>query len=166
MNYRLSKLARTMIIINVLFTLLIGSIHVYHAYQFSLTDDKISAVIAAYDVDREKAIDMLVADGEELFLGGELATAVGIIVCLFSLALLAIYGRTSGFFWGFFAATTGVFTSFIGGFLLFYVILSGKSEITKHNHKGEKVFPQNDWQKFIEDQAETATSRKGSIEHS
>jgi len=150
MNYRLSKLAKTIIIINIVLTIILAGIHSYNVYRYTVTNNMIYEVIAEQDVDRETAIEILELDGEKLLLGGEIWAGFGLVVTLMVLALLYKYATTNGFLWGMFAATTCVFSTFIGGFLLFYVILSGKSE---HNNKPEPSLPRNDWEKFIHEKA-------------
>lgn len=89
---------------------------------------------------------MLRQEGVDLFIDEEFTTYFGIFISIVSLILSYIYAKNNTFFSSFALATSSLFTSFIGGFLLFYVILSGKSEIESNNNKHGL---RNNWERFI-----------------
>lgn len=146
MYYKFSKLMKTIIIFNIVLTLIIGITHGYNIHRINETNEIIVNAMEEQNVSRETAIRRLLKDGEKLFLGQELATFFGVFISITTLFLLYKYSKNSGFFWGFFAALCAVFTSFIGGFLLFYVILSGRSETGGNN---ETYSLRNEWEKSI-----------------
>jgi len=146
MNKRLSKLAKITIVINIVLAIIIGSIHTYNVYRIKETNDIILEKMAEKNVIRDSAIYLLEQEGVDLFLGQELTTIFGLFASLLSIFLLIMFAKNVSFFYGFGAAFTGVFTSFLGGFALFYVLLSGKSEI---NISSERQSFKNDWEKFI-----------------
>lgn len=147
MNYKLSKLARAIIIFNVALTLIVASFHGYNVTRINETNNKIQAFMAEKQVIRVTAIRMLEREGVELFLGDEFITFAGLFLCLLTLFLLYRYAKTDGFFYGFFAAFFGLLATFIGGLMLFYVILSGKSETGEN--KQEFTIKKDDWEKYI-----------------
>jgi len=146
MNTRLSKLMRTVIILNVVITFIAIAIHGYHMYWSYESNNQIVRVMEEKQVIRETAIRILEKEGVELFIPQGMSYYFGIFISLLTLFLLYVYSQTNGFFAGFFAAFCAVFTSFIGGFLLFYVFFSGKSERIPGN---SDYSIKNKWQTYI-----------------
>ncbi|MBI9014808.1 MAG: hypothetical protein JEZ08_21440 [Clostridiales bacterium] len=146
MNTRLSKLMRRVIILNVVITLIAFAIHGYYLYRVFESNDQIVRVMQDKQVIRETAIRMLEKEGVKLHIGDGVTINFGIFISITTLVLLYIYSQTNGFFAGFFAALCAVLTTYIGGLLLFYVFLSGKSEMNRRN-SGYSI--KNKWQKYI-----------------
>lgn len=146
MNTRLSKQARIIVIVNCVLIVLLSMYHIYNAYQIKTTADKIDVVMVERSVSRELAIDILEKSGEDLFLGNEFSTYFGLLMILVSSFVLYQFSLKNGFFLGILAGFCLLFTTFIGGFLLFYIILSGKSQ---NDELKAKYALRNDWEKFI-----------------
>lgn len=151
MSHSLSKLARIIIVISVVCALAMLTFHSYNIYRIIDTEKKIEAVMQERNVVKPSAIIILENQGVELYLGKEFTAYAGFCVSLFGLFTLYLYTKNDGFFVGFLTAFTNIFASGIGGLLLFYVILSGKS-ISRR--QAQKVEPKNDWEKFIRKNAE------------
>ena len=146
MNYRLSKLARIIIIINIVLTLTIAIIHIYNVHRIEVTNEKIYKVMDEKKVVRDTAIRILEKEGEKLFINQEIFTYFGLFVSILTLILLYKFAKSNGFFFGFFAALSSFITSFVGGLLLFYVIFSEKSEI---NRKRKGYSLKDEWERYI-----------------
>ncbi len=158
MYFRFSKLAKNIIIINVVLTLLIGAYHGYNIHRLNETEEIIATAMEEQNVNRDTAIRRLLNDGEELFLGQEFTTFFGVFATFTTLILLYGYSKTNGFFFGFFAAFSAVFTTFIGGMLLFYLILYGKSE----KSGSDDIFSlKTNWEQYIHNKS----SRIDSTDH-
>lgn len=160
MENRLSKLAKIIIILNIVFTLIIGTVHGYNNHRINETNDKIYQVMDEKDISRYAAIEFLEAEGEELFIGGEFSVYYGFFMTFASLILLYSFAKYNGFLLGFFTAGVCLFTSFVGGILLFYVILSEKSQIYG---KSNAYSLNTEWERSIHRkvQAIDAGSEKG-----
>lgn len=146
MNVKFSKLMRTAIIINVIITIIALVTHGYYIYRTFETNNQIVQVMEEKQVIRETAIRYLVKEDADLYFPRSITEFSGVIISLVTLAALYIYTQTNGFLSGFMAAFCAVFTSYFGGFLLFYVLLSGKSEIKP---KSENPMIRNRWQMYI-----------------
>lgn len=147
MNHKLAKSTRIIIIFNVLILIAAMMFHGHNVYKIKITNDTIHAKMAEEKVIRDTAIRMLKRDGVELFLGDEFATFSSLILIVVTLILLFKYSKTNLFFFGFGSAFFSLLTTFVGGLLLFYIILSGKSE-TGENMKD--IWIQKDyWEKYI-----------------
>lgn len=141
----MSKFGRAVIIINVVLTLIAFSIHGYNAYRLHESNQIILETMEEYQINRDIAIRTLVRNGEDLYLGGGMSY-FGMFTAILTLYLLRQFYKSHGFFFGFFAAFCGFFTSYIGGILLFYALFSGKSEIggTESGYSFR-----NEWEDFI-----------------
>lgn len=160
MDHKLSKLMKNVIILNVVLTLIILAIHSYNVYRIEETDKIIQTYMTENKVIRDTAIYRLERKGVDLFLNQELTTYFGVIISTLSLFLLITFGRKNGFIIGFSAATSCFFTSFIGGLLMFYIILSGKSQVGSTGGVNGKLTFKNDWERYIHnksDQLKTPT---------
>lgn len=146
MSERLSKLAKIIIILNIVFAILVVSFQMYRLQKLNETEELISEVMIESRVGRELAIEILVEDGIELSLGGEFTAYASLVFSFFSVVLLYSYYRSKSFILGFFTAVACVFTSFLGGLLLFYVILSGKGTI---KGSGTPIVQKDEWESFI-----------------
>jgi len=146
MYYKFSKLAKAIIILNVVLSIVIGTMHVYNVHRLNESNEIIQTFMEENKVIKNTAIRMLEKDGVELFYDKEFTTYFGVLVSFLSLFLLYKYGKDNGFMFGFFAAFFGVFTSLIGGMLLFYVMFSGKSETNQYR---QVTSIKNEWEKFI-----------------
>lgn len=151
MHYKLSTLARIVIILNIILSLVVGAVSVYWIVKTDQTHAKIVTVMEEMDVDREEAIDILLARGEELYLGHELTGMYGLVLSVGAMALLYMFAKNNSFAAGMLAAMTCVFTNLIGGFLLFLVILGNKSQSAG---KHVDYNPKDDWGSFIHDRTE------------
>ncbi len=150
MHFKLSKLARIIIIINVILSLSMAAFSGDRIIKMTETQNKIESVMYENDLKREDAIILLEGQGEELFIGGEFFGYYSMFMSIISLILLYIYAKYNNVI-GFITALTCVFTTFVGGFLLFYVILSGKSE-TKAKPKEYKY--KDDWSHFMHEKVD------------
>lgn len=156
MDYRFSKFAKRIIYFNALLTLFIGAFHCYNVYRMKVSNDKILAAMEASNVTRDTAIRMLERAGESLFINKELTTYFGIIVSIATLVLLYQFAKNNGFFFAISAAFCSMFTSLIGGLLLFYLIFSGKSEVARE--KGQRKAG-NSWESYIHEKSNDPSSR-------
>ena len=95
---------------------------------------------------RETAIRFLEDDGVKLLLGGEFETLTGIVLGPMALFSLYYFSKENSFFFAMAASFFCLLTTFISGLLLFYIILSGKSEISVKI--GERTF-NNQWERYI-----------------
>lgn len=150
MHCRFSKLAKAIIIINVLLTISGAIINGYNVYRIEETNTKIVKFMEENKVIRATAIRMLEKDGEELFINTGSTAYIGVFLSILTLFLLIKYSKYNGFFFGFSAAICGVFTTFVGGLLLFYVILSGKSEI---GGKRKRYSLKDEWEEYINERS-------------
>ncbi|MCH4889458.1 hypothetical protein EZV73_17895 [Acidaminobacter sp. JC074] len=150
MNVRLSNKMRRIIIFNLIITLIAIAIHGYFLYRIIDTNNQIVSVMQERQVIRETAIRVLEKDGANLFFGRGMSAIFGMFISLLTLLLLYVYSQTNGFFAGFFAAFCGIFTTFIGGLALFYVLFSGKSE--RRLEERPLTF-KNKWQSFIHEKS-------------
>ncbi len=146
MNYRFSKLSKTIIIINIVLTLTVAVIHGYNIHRIEVTNEKIYKFMEEKNVTRYTAIRMLEREGEKLFINQEFTTYFGMFMCILTLILLYKFLKSHGFFFGFFAAFGSFVTSFVGGLLLFYVIFSKKSEIKR---KIKRYSLKDEWERYI-----------------
>lgn len=157
MNYRLSKFARTIIIINIIITLVVASYHCLSIYRMHESYGIIHDFMEENKVIQDTAIRYLEKQGVELFINRELTTAFGLFASTLTLVLLYFFAKTNGFFAVFFAALSSLFTSFIGGLLLFYLIFSDKSEVT---HRNNVHSLKNEWERYIHKKVETIDTNK------
>ncbi|MBI9012283.1 MAG: hypothetical protein JEZ08_08600 [Clostridiales bacterium] len=146
MNYILSKLARTIIIINIILSLSMAFYSGAKIIKIEQTADIIGSFMEENNVDRDDAIFLLEQQGVELYLGDEFFALYGMVISISSIILLIVFAKNNSLPIGLLTAMTCVFTSFIGGFLLFYVILSNKLQV-----KGEEkeYTYKDDWSHFI-----------------
>ncbi|QVK21350.1 hypothetical protein KHQ82_03190 [Mycoplasmatota bacterium] len=147
MYYRFSKLARIIIIINIVLTLVATIIHVYNIYRIEVTNDKIYAVMEEYFVPREAAIDILIENGEDLFIGNEFATYFGFSMSIIAQFIYYKYAKYNEGSSALLACFFGFITTIIGGLLLSYMIFSDKSEDYLMRTESKK---KNDWEKSIQ----------------
>jgi|LGVF01.2.fsa_nt_gb hypothetical protein len=146
MNVRLSKLMRTVIVINVVITLMALAIHGYYIHRTFETNDHIIRVMQEKKVIKETAIRLLEKEGVDLYFPRSITEFSGVVISIVTLVVLYVYSQTNGFMAGFMAAFCAVFSTYIGGFLLFYVFLSGKSERIPNSNKS---FTRDEWQIYI-----------------
>ncbi|KAB3527694.1 hypothetical protein [Alkaliphilus serpentinus] len=146
MYYKLSKLAKTIIIINILLTIIVGIFHGYNVYRLHESHERILEVMEERKVIRETAIRMLQKEGEEVFIEHGMTSYFGVFMSTLTLFLLYKYAKESKFSFAFSAAFSSLLTSYIGGLLLFFVIFSGKSEI---NGIGKGSSVKDEWEKYI-----------------
>lgn len=146
MDFKFTKLAKIIIIFNVVLTVLVIGVHGYNIHRINVTSEKIAVVIEEMGVSRNTAITMLENDGENLFLDKEFITYSGILLSVVTLFILYMYAKYNGFLLGFLLGFLSLFTTFIGGLLFFYLIFSGKSEIQER----KVVYNSNDeWEDYI-----------------
>lgn len=156
MYYKFTKLTKTIIIFNIVLTILIGLTHGYNVHRLKASNERINEYMVEEKVFRPTAIRRLRDDGENLFIDKEFTTFFGVIVSILSLILLLKYAKHNGFMLGFFAAFFCVFTSLLGGMLLFYILFSGKSEIhgkVLSNKKRQKSSLKGGWEEYIHDKS-------------
>lgn len=150
MNYKLSKIARTIIIINLILTIIVAGYHGYNAYRLKVSEEIIQQEMREAKVIKDTAIRRLERRGVELFINEEFTTYFGLIISALTLFATYKYARHNSFTFGFFSAFTSLFTSFFGGLLLFYLFFSGKSESDNKSGTNEC---QDDWEEFIREKS-------------
>lgn len=149
MNTKLSKLMKLAILINVILILIAMCYHGYTIHKIYQTNEYIVNYMNEHGVIKETAIYMLQKQGIELHL--YFSSAIfSMSICIAALIVIVSYAKTNSFFTGFFAAFFAVFSNYIGGFLLFYIFLSGRSEEVKVIPKRAQS---NEWQSYIHDKA-------------
>jgi uncharacterized protein YneF (UPF0154 family) len=141
---------RQAIIINVVLTLIALFIHSYYVHRTFETNRQIVEVMEENKVIKETAIRLLEKEGVDLYFPRSITSFSGVVISLATLAALYAYSKSNGFLIGFCTALCAVFTSFIGGYLLFYVLLSEKSERVP---KSDGLSVKNDWQTYIHDRS-------------
>jgi len=146
MNERFTKLMKAVIILNVVVTIIALAIHGYYVHRTFETNGQIIDVMQEKQVIRETAIRLLEDEGVDLYFPRSITEFSGVVISIATLVVLYIYSQTNGFMAGFLAALFAVFTSYFGGFLLFYVFLSGKSE-RRLESKGSLI--KDEWQIYI-----------------
>lgn len=155
MDHKLSKLMKNIIILNVILALIILGIHSYNVFRIEETNNTLVSYMEEHGVIKSTAIYRLEREGVDLFLDKELTTYFGVSISLLSLISLYKFGKHNGFIKGFFAATCCFFTSFIGGLLMFYIILSGKSQISSVERHPQKFTFKNEWEKYIHNRSDS-----------
>ena len=146
MYHKFSKLAKFSIIFSIVLTSSVIIYHGYNVHRMIQTNRLIFDKMEEKKVLRETAIQYLENEGAELFLGDEFLTIAGIILGILALFSLYKYSMENGFFFAIAASFLCLFTTFISGLLLFFVIFSGKSEIQVES--GERTF-KTAWERFI-----------------
>lgn len=146
MYYRFSKLSKTVIIVNVIVTIVLM---IFYGILFKRSLDSyalIESYMDQHNLIMEKAIEELILQGEKLYIGILVFSASGIVISCGALVMLITYARTNSFISGFMAAFFSVFTSFIGGILLFYAFFSRRREIKGDYSNYTGV---TEWDRFI-----------------
>lgn len=146
MYYKFSRLAKFAIIFSITLTALVVLLHAYNIHRYIETNNLIFDKMDEMNVLRETAIRYLENEGIELLIGGEFSAAAGIIFGILTLFSLYKYSKENSFAFAIISSFLCLLTSFISGLLLFYVILSGKSEIPVEID--EREF-KNQWESFI-----------------
>lgn len=146
MNYNLSKRAKIIILINVILAILMLSYHIYNIYRMNVSNGIINDLMVEKGIIRDTAIRELERNGVELFIDKEFTTYMGIFTSTLTLFLVFKYYTEMTFFFGFLASFASIFSTFIGGFLLFYILLSGKSETRKETNR---EFFKTDFEEYI-----------------
>jgi hypothetical protein len=146
MYYRFSKLSRFSIVLNLVLTVVVLLIHSFNIYRIIDSNKLIYAKMEEMNVLRETAIRYLEREGYNLFVGGEFATFAGVALGFLALFSLYKYAKDNSSFFAFAASFLCLVTSFVGGLLLFYTILSGKSE--RAVDSGARHY-RNEWERFI-----------------
>jgi len=149
MHPKLSILMKRAIIFNVILTLFVLTVHIYYLGRIIESNNLINSVMEEKQVIRDTAIRMLEKEGIEIIIGDGITHPYGVLMCIITLTLLYMYSKNNEFFPGFFAAFCGVFTTVLGGFILFYVFLSLKSEKVP----GKINISANKWQKYIHEKS-------------
>lgn len=156
MHYRLSKHARVIIIINIILALIVGVVHCYNVYRIMDTERIIEERMAEDGIVRESAIRFLEREGVDLFIGFEFETYSGLIVTIATILLMYRFSKSNGFVLGFMAGFSAMFTSFIGGLLMFYTLLSNKSQTTTRSSGA--FSSEDEFETFIHSRAEAESN--------
>lgn len=152
MYIRHSKLTKIVILFNIIFAIGLFIVCAYYFREIQISNNIILDYMAETGMDKDSAIMSLQEAGVELVIGGGFAVSYGMFVAIASSVLLLFYAKNGGFLLGFITALSCVWLSFVGGFLLFYVMLSGKGEKSVSTN----TFALRDgWEKFIHKRAET-----------
>lgn len=127
MDYKLTGLAKKVIILNIVLSFVIGAFHIYNFSRVSESNQLISQYLDEHNVTQGTAIRQLKREGVEIVTDSE-SSAVGILMCLASIVFVIIFSKKNTFAFGLLAGMMCTFASVIGGFALFYVLFSGKSQ--------------------------------------
>lgn len=150
MYHRFSKLAKIAILINAVLLVIALIINSYNMYRIIDTNNKIVNMMEERQVIRSTAISYLEDEGVDLFVGRGMSAYFGLTMTFLSMFLLYKYSQDNSAFLGFAAAFSSVFTTFIGGFILFYVIFTGKDEVKA---SANSFSFRNAWEEFIHNSA-------------
>lgn len=146
MDYRFSRLAKIVILLNGIFMVIVFLVSAYNFSRLIKSHNIIETYMITHDMDMEEAIEELRESGEVLYLDEHLESEAGMMFSVIALFLLYKYAKTNGFYYGFFAGIFGIFSVYIGGFLILYVLLSGRSQ-RKSSHYVELT---DDWGAFAQ----------------
>ncbi len=146
MYHRFSNLTKKVIVFNIIISILISGFHMYNAYKLSESNKVIQAYMSENNVLRNTAIKRLKNDGVELVHDKEMATYFGICMCFLAILTLYKFSQSNEFFVGFFSGIFLLLSSLIGGFLIFYLLFSGKTEKSVNL---KKLSIRNEWEEFI-----------------
>ena len=146
MYYRFSKLSKTVIIVNIIISIMLC---LFCGYLFAKSIESMNLVesfMEEHNVIREDAVMLLTEQGEHLYIGFLIGSYIGFMNNVAAIATLIWYGRTNGFLIGFISAFVCIFTTFIGGIVLFAVFFSNKREVkgSSEGYEGS-----SDMSKFI-----------------
>lgn len=150
MYYKFSKLAKAIIIINVLLTIAFLLMHSYNIYRINETAKIISEWMAQNNETWQSSIYTLQRNGVELFINREFATYFGVFITTLTLILSYKFAKHNSFFVGLFLIITSMLSSVVGGVLLLFLIFSGKSE-TEKNKKTNNI--KDAWEEFVHQEA-------------
>ncbi len=146
MYHRFSKLSKTVIITNIIISIMLS---LFCGYLFVKSIESMIVVenfMEEHKVIREDAVMLLTEQGEHLYIGFLLGSYIGFMNNVAAIATLIYYGRTNSFLIGFISAFVCIFTTFIGGLVLFAVFFSNKREV-KGSSRG--YVGSTDMSKFI-----------------
>lgn len=146
MTNTLSKFAKFILIINVIFTILIFAMHVYSVHRMNESYQIIDELREERSISRDTAIRILEKEGVDIYIEREFTHFFGVFVSFMNLILCFQFYRNYGLFIGFATAFTSMFTSFIGGLLIFYLIFSGRVEV---RGKSSGFNFKDEWEHFI-----------------
>lgn len=146
MNAPISKLAIYIAIANIILSLGVMVWHGTTIQKSRETHLKIITVMDEKNVTRSSAIKILEENGEELFLDPDVHAYIGFLISILAIALIGIFLRSGRFYVGILGSAAGVFSTVIGGVLLFYVLFSGKYELER---SGLPYKPSDNWGKYL-----------------
>jgi hypothetical protein len=129
MYYRFSKLSKTVIIVNIIISIMLC---LFCGYLFAKSIESMNLVesfMEEHNVIREDAVMLLTEQGEHLYIGFLVGSYIGFMNNVAAIVTLIWYGRTNSFLIGFISAFVCIFTTFIGGIVLFAVFFSNKREV-------------------------------------
>lgn len=144
--FKFSKLSKTVIIINVILTILVSFFYGYILHRTIESYELVDTYMEEHSVSRSIAMLQLEKEGVELVIGGVIISAAQILFCITILVLLYMYATQNTFSAGLIACLLSFFTTFIGGFMLSYVFFSHRREVSSEDPDYEGT---NDWSKFI-----------------
>ncbi len=151
MHYRLSKLAKQVIIINIVITMLILAYDAYNLNRIYETETKIKQVISERNVSREIAIYVLEEQGETLFLSGIFSSYFSIFASAMTFYFTYKYAKHNQFIYGISLTIASTLTSLIGGILFAYIIFSGKAETFGDNLLTQEE--KNEWEEWVHERS-------------
>ncbi len=146
-NRKFSKLARLIIVFNLILTLLLFCLHVYSIYRIRQTSIVIHQVIEEQEISREKAIEFLKERGVDLFLGDEFFAFFGFLMSITAWIFTYLFAKNYNYMFGMAAALFCLLATFLGGLLLFYLILSNRAEADVID--AAPLREKNDWENWI-----------------
>lgn len=156
MYYRFSKLSKTVIIINIILSIILIAYHSVNVVKSVESYKLVEEYQLEYKVDFETAVKELTEQGETLLIGALYFSIVYIVYCIIAILLLRRYAMKNGFAAGFIAAIMCLFSSFIGGLMMFYVFFSSRREVS---HRSRPYMGYDKWTRFIHKRAEEDVSQ-------
>lgn len=146
---RFSRFAKVIICINAILLVITIIANCYIMSKIVKTNDNIVRVMAERQVIRETAIRVLEKEGIEVFQGRGMSAYFGLFMNSLAAIFLIKYYQTNGVFMGFAAGFFAVFSNYIGGLLLYYLIFSGKDVAEPSG----RLSLRNPWEKYVHETA-------------
>lgn len=147
MHHRLSKTMKKIIFFNLIIILILLCFHVYNVYRVSKSNDIIKAYMLEHSTDRNTSIRYLIRDGVDIVVDGGFFSLFGIFSSIVSIYYTNRYIKSNLIHHGIMSALFSFFTNFFGGLVLFYFILSGKSE--SHHKNDNDIKEKDEWGSWL-----------------
>ncbi len=155
MHWKFSSMAKKILLANIILSLLVLGIHIYNINQIRQTSLAIhqeidnQLAITGERISRRRAIEILQKSGANLFLGDEFFTFFGTLMSITTIGFTYFFSRNYNFNVGMAAALFSLLATFIGGFLMFYLLFSDKTGADLAGVNLTRDRPKSDWETFI-----------------